>query len=118
VVPIDRQDALMRTERPIVVNWQAIRYDDVAEWQHRVLPFVGGARYFLDPHAPGRIKGRRGGDLESLRAAYNALDQEAITSAARRYRASCIVSTTNYRLPIQHRSGDVRVYRIPLDRTR
>ena len=118
VVPIDRQDALMRTERPIVVNWQAIRYDNVAEWQHRVLQFVGGARYFLDPHAPGRIEGRRGGDLESLRAAYDALDQEAITSAARRYRASCIVSTTHYRLPIQHRSGDVRVYKIPIDRTR
>ncbi len=115
VVPIDRQDALMRSERPIVVNWQAIRYDDVAEWQRRVFQLVGGPRYFLDPSAPGRIAGRRGGDLESLRGAYDALSQRRIVAAARRYHASCIVSTTRYRLPISHRTGDARVYAVPDD---
>ena len=113
LVPIDRQDAFMRAERPIVVNWQAIRYDDIEEWPRRVLELVGGTRYFTDAHASGRITGRRGGDLQSLRGAYNALSQGQIVTIARRYRASCIVATTAYRLPVLHRAGDVRIYRFP-----
>ena len=46
VVPIDRQDAFERGERPIVANWQAIRYDDVAGWKRRVDALVGGAGFF------------------------------------------------------------------------
>ncbi len=118
VVPIDRQDAFLRTERPIVVSWQAIRYDDVGEWQRRVLQLVGGERYFRDPDAPGRIAGRRGADLESLRGAYDALSETAITRVAQRYRATCIVASTRYRLPVRHRSGDVRVYAVPSAGTR
>lgn len=112
LVPIDRQDAFMRMERPIVVNWQAIRYDDVEEWHRRVLQLVGGRRYFTDPHAPGRIDGRRGGDLQALRRAYNALSQHQIEAVARRYGARCIVATTAYRLPVWTQVGDVRVYRL------
>lgn len=112
LVPIDRQDAFMRVERPIVVNWQAIRYDDIKEWHRRVVQLVGGTRYFTDAHATGRIDGRRGGDLQSLRRAYNALSQRQIVAIARRYQASCVVATTAYRLPVVHRAGDVRVYRL------
>ena len=112
VVPIDRQDAFMQSERPIVVNWQAIRYDDLNGWHRRVTELVGGDRYFSNPHAPGRIAGRRGGDLEAMRGAYNALSQRAIVSQAHKYHATCIVATTGYQLPIWHRIGRVRVYRL------
>ncbi len=113
LVPVDRQDAFMATERAVVVNWQAIRYDDVAGWQHRVFALVGGPRYFFDGASPGRIAGRRGGDLESLRGAYNALSRNQIVSIAQRYHATCIVATTSYRLPVVDRVGAARVYRTP-----
>ena len=32
----------MRPERPLVINWQSIRYDDLEEWHRRVLQSVGG----------------------------------------------------------------------------
>jgi hypothetical protein len=112
VVPVDRQDAFMIAERPIVANWQAIRYDDLAGWHRRVVQLVGGARYFTDTHAPGRVAGRRGGDLEALRHAYNALSRRDLVAIAHRYHATCIVATTAYRLPVWHRSGTARVYRL------
>ena len=111
LVPVDRQDAFMLGARPVVANWQAIRYDDLEEWHRRVAQLVGGDRYFTDPNAPGRIPGRRGGDLESLRGAYDALGQHQIEAIAHRYRADCIVATTRYRIPVWHRVGRVRVYR-------
>ena len=46
VVPVDRQDAYERAQRPVVATWQAIRYDDVAGWKRRVDALVGGAGFF------------------------------------------------------------------------
>lgn len=103
VVPVDRQDAFMLAERPIVANWQAIRYDEVAEWKHRVDALVGGGATFPD----------RNVDLPFVRAAYDRLTRAQLLAIARRYDTGCIVATTAYRLPVLHRDGDVRIYRVP-----
>ena len=113
VVPIDRQDVFMGAERAVVVNWQAIRYDNVEEWRRRNLRVGRRRSPLLGSHAPGRVDGRRGGDLESLRGAYDALTRAQIVAVARRYQATCIVATTRYDLPVLHRVDGVRVYRVP-----
>ncbi len=101
VVPVDRQDAFMRAERPIVGTWQAIRYDDVAEWKQRVGALVGGPEYFAD----------RAEDLPRLRAGYDRLTAEQLGTIADRYRATCIVTSRAYPLPLLHRTGSARIYR-------
>jgi hypothetical protein len=105
VVPVDRQDAYERGARPVVATWEAIRYDDVAGWKRRADALVGGASFFGAEDTPA--------DLTALRAAYDALTMERIVAVARHYGARCIVSSTRYALPVLHRSGDARIYRIP-----
>lgn len=103
VVPVDRQDAFMLSERPVVATWQAIRYDEVAEWKHRVDALVGGASTFPDHNV----------DLPFVRAAYDGLTRAQLVAIARRYDADCIVATTPYRLPVLHREGPATIYRVP-----
>jgi hypothetical protein len=105
VVPVDRQDAYERAERPVVATWQAIRYDDLAGWKRRIDALVGGATFFGAED--------RAVDLVELRRAYDALGARQIVAVARRYRADCIVSTSRYPLPVLHRSGKTRIYRVP-----
>ena len=103
VVPVDRQDAFMRGERPIVANWQAIRYDALGPWKQRVDALVGGPQAF-DPTPT---------ELPALRADYDRLRLGQIVGIARRHHAGCIVATTRYDLPVVHRTGSVRIYRTP-----
>jgi hypothetical protein len=105
VVPVDRQDAYERARRPVVATWQAIRYDDLAGWKRRVDALVGGASVF---GAEDRVA-----DLTTLRDAYDSLTAREIVAVARRYHATCIVSSTAYPFPVLHRSGDTRIYRVP-----
>ena len=105
VVPIDRQDAFAIAERPIVGNWQAIRYDALALWKQRVDALVGGPEISRDP--PGPVD-----ELTARRAAYDRLSGPQISAVARRYAANCIVSTTRYSFPIWHQIDDVRIYRV------
>ena len=105
VVPVDRQDAYERGARPVVATWQAIRYDALAEWKCRIDALVGGGGVFGADD--------RAADLAELRAAYDGLTTEQITAVARRYDAECIVATTAYPLPVLHRSGPTRIYRVP-----
>jgi len=104
IVSVDRQDAFSRTQRPLVANWQAIRYDDLAAWKRRVVDLVGSPATFDGPGWTG--------DLEHLRDAYAGLDATQVERIARRYDATCLVSTTHYPFPVRHREGDVRIYRI------
>ena len=106
VVPIDRQDAFAIAERPIVGNWQAIRYDALGEWKRRVDALVGGAAIAEQPPAAPD-------ELTALRTAYNQLTQRQISAVAQRYHANCIVATTRYSLPVWHQTHGVRVYRFP-----
>jgi hypothetical protein len=105
VVPVDRQDAFQLGERPIVANWQAIRYDDLPGWKRRIDALVGGGEFFGDES--------RAADLGELRAAYDALTVEQITAVARRFHADCIVASTAYPLPVVHRAGATAIYRVP-----
>ena len=105
VVPVDRQDAFMLAERPVVANWQAVRYDALTEWKRRVDALVGSRSTFEQER----------GDLPTLRAAYDGLTVGQITAIARRYDAGCIVATADYPLPVLHRSGNVRIYRSPAE---
>ena len=86
-------------------TWQAIRYDDVRGWKRRVDALVGGPGFFgADDHAA---------DLGELRAAYDRLSAAQIVAVARQYHAGCIVASTRYPLPVLHRSGGTRIYRVP-----
>jgi hypothetical protein len=102
-VPIDRQDAFALAERPIVANWQAVRYDEVADWFDRVRRLTGGEKVFAN----------RPVDLTELRAAFDDLTPDQMRAIARRYDAPCLVATTRYPFPQLHRSGTVRIYRVP-----
>ena len=103
VVPVDRQDVYIRAERPIVANWQAIRYDALGEWKQRVDALVGGPAAFVP--APT--------ELPALRKDYDRLRPDQIVAIAHHYGAGCIVASTQYPLPLLHRSGTVRIYRTP-----
>jgi hypothetical protein len=105
IVPIDRQDAFARTERPQVANWQAIPYDRLPEWKRRVDQLVGGGASFAGNTWRG--------ELGDLRARYDDLLLAQVREIARRYDATCFVSETEYPLPVLHREGEVRVYRVP-----
>ncbi len=102
VVPVDRQDAFIRAQRPIVANWQAIRYDALPEWKRRIDRLVGGRTAFVGYD----------GDIGDLRTAYNRLSARQIADIAAEYDADCIVATTAYPFPIERRFGPVRIYRI------
>ncbi len=102
VVPVDRQDAFLRSERPIVANWQAIRYDALGEWKRRMDALVGGDEVF-DAYD---------GKIEDLRRAYNQLSATQIAAVATRYNATCVVATTAYPFTVERRFGTVRIYRI------
>jgi hypothetical protein len=102
IVPVDRQDAYDRAERPIVANWQAIPYDRLPEWKRRIDALVGGESYFEDSGWHG--------DLTDLRAAYNRLSAEQVTAIARRYGANCFVTESEYPFELLRREGDVHVY--------
>jgi hypothetical protein len=105
IVPLDRQDAFARTERPQVVNWQAIRYDELEEWKRRVDQLVGGRRYFAGDSWHG--------DLADIRARYDGLTFEQIQRIAARYDATCVVTESRYPLQVLHRAGNARVYAVP-----
>jgi hypothetical protein len=102
IIPVDRQDAFERTERPQVANWQAIPYDRLLEWKTRIDDLVGGPGYFEGPGWHG--------DLTELRAAYNRLTAEQVEQIADKYDAGCFVTQTQYPFQLLHRDGDVRVY--------
>jgi hypothetical protein len=104
IVPVDRQDAFDRAERPIVANWQAIPYDRLPEWKRRIDALVGGESYFSGSGWHG--------DLHDLRAAYNRLSAAQVTAIARRYRADCFVTQSDYPFRLLHREGDVHIYRL------
>ncbi len=102
IIPVDRQDAFDRSERPEVANWQAIPYDRLPEWKSRIDDLVGGSGYFDGPGWHG--------DLDDLRVAYNRLTREEVEQIADKYDASCFVSETVYPFQVLHRDGNVRVY--------
>jgi hypothetical protein len=102
IVPVDRQDAFDRTERAQVANWQAIPYDRLSEWKHRINELVGGAQYFSGSNYHG--------DLPNLRAAYNKLTTAQIDAIAAKYHMDCLVSETRYPYQLLHQSGPVHVY--------
>jgi hypothetical protein len=104
IIPITRQDAFARTERPQVANWQAIPYDRLPEWKHRVDQLVGGAAYFAGDEWRG--------SLDDLADRYDGLRLAQVERIANRYDATCFVSESRYPLPVLHREGDVRVYRV------
>jgi hypothetical protein len=104
IVPVTRQDAFVHGERPLVANWQAIPYDRLPEWKRRIDQLVGGSAYF-EGH------GWRG-SLDDLRDRYEGLLLGQVRQIAQRYDATCFVSETHYSLPVLHREGDVRVYRV------
>jgi hypothetical protein len=105
IVPVDRQDAFARGERPIVANWQAVRYDRLGAWKRRIDALVGGPGYFTEG------SGWRG-DLSRLRTAYDSLTERQVRAVARRYGATCLVSETPYSFPVLHREGTVKIYRL------
>lgn len=102
IVPVDRQDAFERTERAQVANWQAITYDRLREWLRRIDQLVGGKRYFDGNEWHG--------NLPDLRQAYNSLTVDQVQRIADRYDATCLVSETEYPLPLRHSQGGVNVY--------
>lgn len=102
ILPVDRQDAFDRTERPQVVNWQAIPYDRLLEWKASIDDLVGGSQYFAGSGWHG--------DLTDLRAAYNRLPADQVEHLADKYHASCFVSETEYPFQVLYRDGNVRVY--------
>lgn len=108
IVPVDRQDAFARGERPIVANWQAVRYDRLAEWTRRIDALVGGPQHFT------RGSGWRG-DLGRLRTAYDELTPADVQAIADRYGARCLVSETDYPFEILHTEGPMRIYRMNPD---
>lgn len=105
IFPITRQDSFSRAERPQVASWQAIRYDRLATWHERASRLVGGPSYFA-----GRVWH---GDLADLAAAYEHLSAEQVGAIARRYHATCLVTSAVYGFPVLHRVGSVRVYALP-----
>ena len=102
IVPVDRQDAFDRSERAQVANWQAIPYDRLSEWKHRINELVGGSKYFKGSNYHG--------DLPNLRAAYDKLTTAQINTIAAEYHMNCLVSETQYPYQLIHQSGPVHVY--------
>jgi hypothetical protein len=102
IVPPDRQDYFERAARPTVANWQAIRYDAVAEWRSRIDALLGTDTHFDGPGWHGELTG--------LRASYDRLTAAQVTKLASKYGASCIVTSTAYPFPVIHRTGDVTIY--------
>lgn len=104
IVPIERQDAFVRSERAQVANWQAIPYDRLPEWKRRIDQLVGGRDYF-DGHGWH-------GSLDDLADRYDGLTTKQVQRIARRYSATCFVSRSRYSFPELHREGGVRVYTV------
>lgn len=102
ILPVWRQDSFDFAQRPQIANWQAVRYDALADWKTRIDYLVGGGRYF-DPHVYV-------GDNRSLERAYGGLSTRQVDAIVSRYHAGCIVTLADYPYAVLHRSGDVKVY--------
>jgi hypothetical protein len=105
VVSPDRQDAFMLGERAIVGNWQAIRYDALAEWRRRVGAQLDDPAILESPPVL----------LPDLAASYQRIPVDRMLTVARHYVADCVVSRARYPLPVLHRTGPVGIYQVPAD---
>ncbi len=97
LAPPWRPDGLYHGQRPQIVSWQGIRYDQLAEWRSRYQELVGVQ---VNP------------TIANMESGYSALDQEDIVAMAERHGASYLISWSDYSFPEVFRSGRYRVYSI------
>jgi len=97
LLPPWRPDAYYLGRRSLVVNWQAIRYDDLPEWRRRIEALVGPLTR---------------SSLEDMSRGYLALTTGDVIQLSRKYGADYLVSEGRYPFPVEFRADSYTVYRV------
>jgi len=100
IVPPWRRDAFWHARRPLMVNWSAIPYTALPEWEERMNALVGP----LEPVT-------RDGLIPSAMAErYKALPEDSVQALALSRGAWFLVTQADYTMPEVFRQGEWRVY--------
>lgn len=97
LLPPWRPDAYYLGRRSLVVNWQAIRYDDLPEWRRRMEALVGPITR---------------SSLEDMYRGYLALTAGDVVRLAGEYGAGYLVSEGRYPFPVEFSADSYTVYRV------
>ena len=97
LAPPWRPDVYYHGRRALVVNWQAIRYDDLPEWRRRMEALVGPLT-----RSP----------LEDMMNGYRALSTVEVIRLAEEYHIGYFVSDGVYPFPVEFSSDGYTVYRV------
>ena len=102
IMPPWRKESFALARRAQIVNWDAVRYDQAAEWKDRI-EALGTP---LDRQMPSAA-------LDSImQAGYDALSEDAIANVRLRYGGDYLVSRGTYPFKVEFSSGNYRVYRL------
>jgi hypothetical protein len=102
ILPPWRKDTFYRTQRGQVVNWDAVRYDQTAEWRARMEALCGP----LDQVVKEKVR------MQQIEDYYDHLSQQQVEDIASRYGGSYLVSRASYPFPIRFTAGQYRVYEV------
>lgn len=98
-----RPDAFYLSQRAQVVNWRAVRYDELHEWRVRMERLCGPLEQ-SDVNTNMR---------EKMQQHYYGLSQDDILAIGRDYHADYVMTLSDYNLPVVFASGACRVYLLP-----
>ncbi len=110
IAPPWRKDAFYFTQRPLVADWHAPRYDAMTEWRQRVEALVGDVSH-MD------VEDNLAGEMDQpARDHYARLGPAALSAIARRFGGDLLITEGNYAYPALFRRGTYTVYQLAAEK--
>ena len=106
IAPPWRKDAFYFTQRPLIADWHAPRYNAMTDWRQRIEALVGDVSHMS-------VEDNLAGDMDQrAQDFYQHLAPADISAVASRYGGDVLITTGHYPYPILFTSGDYTIYKI------
>jgi hypothetical protein len=106
IAPPWRKDAFYFTQRPLIADWHAPRYNSMTQWWQRIETLVGDVSQ-MNP------QDNLAGDMDQrARDFYQHLNVADISTITTKYGGDVLITTGEYPYPIRFKSGPYTVYEI------
>ena len=105
IAPPWRKDAFYFTQRPLIADWHAPRYDAMTQWRQRIEALVGDVSQMS-------AEDNLASDMDQrARNFYQHLSVADISAITAKYGGDVLITTGEYPYPIMFKSGPYTVYK-------
>jgi hypothetical protein len=106
IAPPWQKDAFYFTQRPLIADWHAPRYDAMTQWRQRIEALVGDVSQMT-------VQDNLAGEMDQrAQDFYQHLSVADISTLSAKYGGDLLITTSDYPYPVKFKSGPYTVYKI------